>query len=1015
MSGWRRYYGQDWPPVPDGAGGFRPITKEFAAMLIAKKWKFFKDEQGIEFKDPWEPLIDAAKALIPEQYFKVPPWTEEHFHDWVMAPSFPGKGVITWGAASTGKALLPTEPVYTETGVRAIGELKPGDMIYAATGALVRVRGVYRQLDMPLFRVKFDDGTETICAKDHLWTVRHWGRIRWEGPRKSRKGVCGYKTETIPVDRMASWTKKNLRQRRVSVPVTAPLEFPVRDVPLDPYVLGVLLGDGSLSGTVLLSSHESDVEIRDEVNRRLSVCCPGYGLVRVGHSTTSYMVVNLEGRRFHNPVVAALRELGLYGKVSNNKSVPECYKWNSVENRIDLLAGLFDTDGTVSRSGHASFTTVSPQLARDVQFMLGSLGIPATVNEHRTACRLAYTVYLRATDQTMIRRLFKLRRKADRVAPAMRNVGRRSIWDVSPIENRKDYPRETVCITIEEEDVNGRSTGGLFPIGNFIVTHNSNDYGLLMLLDWITDPYDTVIRLGSTDKQSLKSRSWNAVITFFAALKRNKLGLAVPGKLSKSGYAILNDGDADSPESVGEKTGIVGVAINDSEDSGKLQGAHAKFVRIVVDELATITHHDNIRVAIQNLRVGAIDFRFYALANPASWEDQSCQYCIPEGGIDSVNVDTGSWVSTRGYLVRHHDGLKCITVLHPEKSKEFPFLLTKEVADANLADCDGNEDAPVYWRMVRGFPVPRGITMPTVLDSAIARDQKVTEPCPGGPVVAAAAGLDPAWTESGDGAIYQRVLIRTLADGRPVLDFGNGQHRLKISATAEKTVTEQLLDQVEVIIRDPGSWCAPLEATAVDASGNQTLADDLDIFFGGSNVRCMHVNNSARASQSPLRAVGVGLNDASSKDRRAERCCDRFKDRGTEAWCVLAEFCKAGMVRGLPPDALEGLVKRRFACRKNTSVQQFPLVLEPKDDFKKRFRRSPDETDSCALAALAVKEVLGVLPYCWLMPAQRPTVSPAVAAEAPVPLMPRYAAPAAGAYSSDAAGCDSFDPMEATT
>ena len=51
MSGWRRYYGQDWPPVPDGAGGFRPITKEFAAMLIAKKWKFFKDEQGIEFKD----------------------------------------------------------------------------------------------------------------------------------------------------------------------------------------------------------------------------------------------------------------------------------------------------------------------------------------------------------------------------------------------------------------------------------------------------------------------------------------------------------------------------------------------------------------------------------------------------------------------------------------------------------------------------------------------------------------------------------------------------------------------------------------------------------------------------------------------------------------------------------------------------------------------------------------------------------------------------------------------------
>ena len=1014
MSEWRRYYGQDWPPVPDGAGGYRPITREFAAMLIAKKWKFFKEEQGIEFKDPWEPLIDAAKALIPEQYFKVPPWTEEHFHDWVMAPSFPGKGVITWGCGSCGKALLPTEPVYTETGVKAIGELKPGDMIYAATGALVRVRGVYRQLDMPLFRVKFDDGTETICAKDHLWTVQYWGRIRWEGPRKTRKGVDGYKTVTIPVDRMASWSKKNLRQRRVSIPVTAPLEFPVRDVPLDPYVLGVLLGDGSLSGTVLLSSHESDVEIRDEVNRRLSVCCPGYGLVRVGHSTTSYMVVNLEGRRFRNPVITALRELGLYGKVSNNKSVPECYKWNSVENRIDLLAGLFDTDGTVSRSGHASFTTVSPQLARDVQFMLGSLGIPATINEHKTTCQLAYTVYLRATDQTMIRRLFKLRRKADRVAPVTRNVGRRSIWDVSPVENREDYPRETVCITIDGEDVAGRSTGGLFPVGNFIVTHNSNDYGLLMLLDWITDPYDTVIRLGSTDKQSLKSRSWNAVVTYFAALRKNKLGLVVPGKFSKSGYAILNDGDADSPESIGEKTGIVGVAINDSEDSGKLQGAHAKFVRIVVDELATITHHDNIRVAIQNLRVGAIDFRFYALANPASWEDPSCQYCIPVDGIDSVNVDTGTWTSTRGYFIRHHDGLKCITVTDPGKSAEYPFLITKEVADANLADCDGNEDAPIFWRMVRGFPVPRGTAMPTVLDSAIARDQRVTDPCSGGPVVAVAAGIDPAWTEGGDGAVYQRVLVRTLADGRPVLDFGNGQHRLKIGATSEKTVTEQLLDQVETLIRDPGSWCAPLEATAVDASGNQTLADDLDIFFGGAAARCMHVNNSAKASQNPLRATGVGMADT-AKDKKPERCCDRFRDRGTEAWCILAEFCKAGMVRGLPPDALEGLVKRRFSCRKNTSVQQFPLVLEPKDDFKKRLRRSPDETDACALAALAVKEVLGVLPYCWLMPAQRPAVAPQMETQAQAAPMQRFAAPAAGAYSSDGAGCDSYDPREATT
>ena len=254
----------------------------------------------------------------------------------------------------------------------------------------------------------------------------------------------------------------------------------------------------------------------------------------------------------------------------------------------------------------------------------------------------------------------------------------------------------------------------------------SNDYGFLMVLDWMTDPFDTAIRLGSTDKVSLKSRSWESVLRYYTAMKRNKLGLVVPGKVSKSGYAIVNDDSDDSPEAVGEKAGIVGVAVNDSEDSGKLQGAHAPFVRLVIDELATITHHGNIAKAIANLRVGA-DFKFFALANPASWEDPSSQYCIPVGGIDSVTPDTGVWISTRGYVIRHHDGLKSPALKSPEDAKKFPFLITQSVIDQNLADCDGNADAPLFWQMVRGFPGPSGSNVPTVLDGRIAAQGRVAD------------------------------------------------------------------------------------------------------------------------------------------------------------------------------------------------------------------------------------------------------------------------------------------------
>lgn len=485
----------------------------------------------------------------------------------------------------------------------------------------------------------------------------------------------------------------------------------------------------------------------------------------------------------------------------------------------------------------------------------------------------------------------------------------------------------------------------------------SNDYGLLMLLDWITDPFDTVIRLGSTDKQSLKSRSWNAVVTYFAALRRNKLGLAVPGKFSKSGYAILNDDADDSPESIGEKAGIVGVAVNDSEDSGKLQGAHARYVRLVIDELATITHHDNIKKAMQNLRVGAEDFRFFALANPASWEDESCQYCVPPGGASTVTVDTGLWTSARGFLVRHHDGLKCITVTNPEKSAEFPFLLTREVVAANLADCDGNEDAPVYWQMVRGFPVPSGSNVPTVLDIRTAVQNHVTDPVDfysSDPIVAVAAGIDPAWSEGGDGAVRVRCFLRRDVVGRPYLDFTNGLQRLQIHATDPRPPVQQMRDQVIDIMRKP--YEASFYNTAVDSSANQGLADDLLIYAGAD---CLGVNNSVRASETPMRA----------NDPRPAK--DVVYDRGTEAWCVLADFCKAGMVRGLPLEALRAITSRRFATRGATGAVVSPLRLEEKKVFKVRFKKSPDECDACALAALIVKERIGVSPF-GSMPVMEP-------------------------------------------
>lgn len=477
----------------------------------------------------------------------------------------------------------------------------------------------------------------------------------------------------------------------------------------------------------------------------------------------------------------------------------------------------------------------------------------------------------------------------------------------------------------------------------------SNDYAYLILLDWLVDPFDTVTLVGSTTKVDLRSRIWDSLEKYFAALKSNAQ-FAVPGKMSKVGFALLNEKDDDSPESAGDKAGIQGRAL---EEGGRLQGAHGLYVRLVVDELATIEKHQEIKTAMANLQVGTRSFKFIGLANPESWSNASCQYCIPEGGIESVNVDTGSWRSTFGAFVRHHDGFKSPCVLHPELRKVYPYLLSQSEIDKTIRQADGNVDAPQVWKMIRGFPTPSGDTMPVVLEESVAVRNHVTDPMDADPsrIVAVAAGIDPAWTEGGDGAC--RVRVRVVRDdfGRNILDFTNGLKYLKIMASDPRPPVQQMRDQVIADMRLP--YEASFYNTAIDASGNQGLADDLMIYAGAD---CLAVNSSERASDNPIRA----------NDTRLTK--DSIYDRAAEAWCVLAEFCRAGQVRGLPPEALRALTLRRFASRPNSTSVAFPYRLEKKDDFKARvFKKSPDEADACALAALAVKERVGLPPFGYLV------------------------------------------------
>lgn len=909
-------HGLDWPAeMPD----------VLIDLTIGKKWKLLEQTLGVKIKDPWVPMLDAARALIPEDLFKVSEWTEQHFHDFVTYDK-----LITWGCASSSKAQPLYSTVMTPKGPKKMGDMKVGDEVVTPDGraTVVKINDVGER-DVCVVRMR--DGGTCECAPDHLWTVAE------------RSGAW----QTITTDAMA---EKIAAGAILRIPQIAPVNYASAHVPLDPYVLGLLIGDGTLGGsdmkhTAVFTSKDEDIV--DELRGRL---LPGYALMREPACPEHYRLTNTRvdtcKANYYKTVLAAL---GLWGKGSADKYIPDNYKYNDEATRREVLSGLLDTDGGVRHDVHngAHFDSVSKRLAEDVMEIVRSLGGSASMHSYlphftgrdgvRKEGQRAYRVNIRIDG---LKSLFKCKRKQDAVHEG---VGHRKDRIVVSVE--KPGRREKMqCITLSDPR-------GLYMTDNLIVTHNSNDTALLLVLDWVVDPYDTVTLLGSTTKEDLKSRSWEGVERYHHALRNNKLGFLVPGKISKQGQKLINHDEDDVAGSSGEKAGIQGRAIN---EGGRLQGAHAKYVRLVVDELAEISNHEAIKTAIANLRVGTTSFKFIGLANPESWDNPSCQYCEPLQGRDKVDVDTGSWMSTFGCFVRHHDGLKSPCVKDPSLRSKFPFLMSQDEYDSVLREAGGNPDAPQIWKMIRGFPVPLGTMIPTVLDPKVAAENRVGELIPEAhmyPPVAVAAGIDPAWSEGGDGAYHCKVVVR-MVNGKPVLDFGGGLTRLTISATDSRPVTKQLRDQVIQLMRTPGS--SPiLRNTAIDSSGNQGLADDLDITLSDS---CLHVNSSQRASELPLRAT----------DNRKVK--EIVYDRGTEAWAVLAEFCRAGMVRGLPPEALTQITQRRYACRNGTTAQLFPLRMEAKDKFRVRFKKSPDEADACALAALAVKERLGILPFSFVMP-----------------------------------------------
>lgn len=372
--------------------------------------------------------------------------------------------------------------IKTPSGWTTMGEIKLGDVITAADGTPSTVSGVFPQGVRPTYRVTFADGRTTEADENHLWSVfsHRWISDKNSSANRNRglRTITTLELAALLAEGDARTT--NRPWYHLFVPLATPGDTADVELPIDPYALGALLGDGTfgpvnrgkVSNTVMFSSVD-DAIINRVVSGTKSL---GVELVPGGPSSSkdyrfrSVNPVRIGRTTAPHELSVRLTELGLMGTRSHTKFIPEVYKHGSVTQRRELIRGLLDTDGTVSNNGSVTLTSTSKRLIEDVQYIVRSLGGTAKVSHVRSpfyydANRVkvmgkpAYDLVISAPN---LQDLFTIERKRERVSatPQYANAGLR----VVKVERIED--QECQCIMIEHPT-------HLYVTDDFVVTHNT--------------------------------------------------------------------------------------------------------------------------------------------------------------------------------------------------------------------------------------------------------------------------------------------------------------------------------------------------------------------------------------------------------------------------------------------------------------------------------------------------------------------------------------------------------------
>lgn len=460
-----------------------PITK---TLVKERKSDIIRTdyENVLEIMDPRSGFDAIGGMDNIKAYFKKNVINPVHRGDFSAVPM----GVLLSGAPGTGKAYNNYTPIYrlnhNKVELTSIKDLMVGDKIFGRDGQITTVINKYPQGELDAYRIFFKDGRTGICSADHLWGVysrSHHGQMKMRVKSTQEmldKGIfCPNSDGSHP------------NRSRYFIPMNGPLDFPEKELPVDPYLLGVFIGNGDMTKETL--SLSCDIADEETVKRVSDIIhATAYHKEAVGYSWHFYHRYN--GNRRDNIRIKTSEVFDnlqdIIGKKAGDKSIPEMYLTGSYEQRLSLLQGLMDTDGCIhSTSGrnaknryNCEYSTTSEELAWSLSDLLFTLGMSNTVCSSDRTGQTHITdgkEYIRKSVEFTVRinipnedkpKLFRLSRKKAIAEEAAVHPKRRNYDYVGIIGIEKfDKKLPMTCITVDADD-------GLFCIGkDCVVTHNT--------------------------------------------------------------------------------------------------------------------------------------------------------------------------------------------------------------------------------------------------------------------------------------------------------------------------------------------------------------------------------------------------------------------------------------------------------------------------------------------------------------------------------------------------------------